>query len=234
MDCENKDYTMLVYPLHVLATNRTCDTMISRQNKIGFRSPSDLANIRSLSGLFAGLLPYSINYVRTMWDYQYYKKEDGLFLQQRREPLWKKAKNKLEVYLPIPEKKKREDEVDKFDGYFIKHIGASVGKMACTLMLSNAINILAVRMQNVDYPNNRSFRGAVKDLFVIDKHRMFYKGLVPITIACTNLYCVTDVMHVCRNPNPLSWYGISNYVWPFIYLGGTMLVHPFMLIGMRV
>ena len=136
--------------------------------------------------------------------------------------------------MPIPEKKKREDEIDKFDGYFIKHIGASVGKMAISLMLSNAINILAVRMQNVDYPNNRSFRGAVKDLFVIDKHRMFYKGLVPITIACTNLYCVTDVMHMFRNPNPLSWCGISNYVWPFIYLGGTMLVHPFMLIGMRV
>lgn len=89
VDCENKDYTMLVYPLHVLATNRTCDTMISRQNKIGFRSPSDLANIRSLSGLFAGLLPYSINYMRTMWDIQYYKKEDGLFLQQKRDPLWK-------------------------------------------------------------------------------------------------------------------------------------------------
>jgi hypothetical protein len=66
-------------------------------------------------------------------------------------------------------------------------------------MVSNALNIVAVRMQNVDYPNNRSFRGAIKDLFVIDKHRMFYKGLVPISIACSNLYFVTDVMHSFRD-----------------------------------
>jgi len=30
IDCENKDHSLLVYPLHVLATNRICDTMISR------------------------------------------------------------------------------------------------------------------------------------------------------------------------------------------------------------
>jgi hypothetical protein len=97
-------------------------------------------------------------------------------------------------------------------------------------MLSNALNIVAVRMQNVDYPNNRNFRGAIKDLFVIDKHRMFYKGLVPITIACTNLYCVNDMMHMFRNPEYLN----THYIWPFLYVAGTLLVHPFMLLGMRV
>jgi len=149
---------------------------------------------------------------------------------QTKTPLWKKAKSKLEKYLPIPEKKKREDEIDKFDRYFIKQISTSIFQASGALMLSNALNIVAVRMQNVDYPNNRSLRGAIKDLFVIDKHRMFYKGLVPITIACTNLYCVTDMMHMFRNPEYLN----THFIWPFIYLFGTMLVHPFMLIGMRV
>ena len=85
-------------------------------------------------------------------------------------------------------------------------------------------------MQNVDYPNRKSFLRAVKDLVVIDKHRMFYKGLVPITIACTNLYCITDIMHAFKHPE----YAFSHYLWPINFLAGTMLVHPFMLLGMRV
>ena len=97
-------------------------------------------------------------------------------------------------------------------------------------MLANTLNIVAVRMQNVDYPNNRSFLKAVKDLFVIDKHRMFYKGLLPITIACTNLYCITDVMHMFKSAD----YPLTQYVWPMVYFAGTLIVHPFMLLGMRV
>lgn len=98
------------------------------------------------------------------------------------------------------------------------------------LMISNTLNIVAVRMQNVDYPNNRSFLRALKDLVVIDKHRMFYKGLVPITIACTNLYCVTDLMHSFKHHE----YAFTHYLWPINFLFGTLIVHPFMLIGMRV
>ena len=109
-------------------------------------------------------------------------------------------------------------------------MGSTIAKATGALMVSNALNIVAVRMQNVDYPNYRSLRGAIKDLFVIDKHRMFYKGLVPITIACTNLYCVTDMLHTFRNPDN----HLSHFIWPLIFFAGTLLVHPFMLIGMRV
>ena len=80
VECDNKDHSLLVYPLHLLATNRTCETMISRQKKSAPRFISDLSNIRNVSGLFAGMLPYSLNYARTMWTYELYKKEDGLFL----------------------------------------------------------------------------------------------------------------------------------------------------------
>jgi hypothetical protein len=71
-----------------------------------------------------------------------------------------------------------------------KSLSLSIGG----LMVSNALNIVAVRMQNVDYPNNRNFRKALKDLVIVDKHRMFYKGLLPITIACTNLYHIPDLI----------------------------------------
>jgi|TARA_B110000285_G_C14961460_1_gene531906 hypothetical protein len=82
VDTESKDYSMLVYPLHVLATNRTCDTMISRKTDAGpFRFLRDFQNIRNVSWLFAGLLPYTINYARLFTDYQVYKKEDGLYEQ---------------------------------------------------------------------------------------------------------------------------------------------------------
>lgn len=82
LDTESKDYSMPIYPLHVLSTNRMCDTMISRKVDAGkFRIISDLGTIRSLSGLFAGLLPYTICYCRNFIDYQVFKKEDGLFMQ---------------------------------------------------------------------------------------------------------------------------------------------------------
>jgi hypothetical protein len=42
----------------------------------------DLKNIRSVSGLFAGFLPFTINYVRLYVDYFVYKKEDGLYEAQ--------------------------------------------------------------------------------------------------------------------------------------------------------
>jgi hypothetical protein len=109
-----------------------------------------------------------------------------------------------------------------------KSLSLSIGG----LMLSNVMNIVAVRMQNVDYPNNRSFRKALKDLVVVDKHRMFYKGLLPITIACTNLYHIPDIINWINDKlgnNPL-----SNYIWPLGYFVGTLFVHPYMVLGMRV
>jgi hypothetical protein len=95
LDCQNKDHSLLAYPLHVLATSRTCDTMISRQNLASPRFITDLANIRSLSGLFAGIIPYSFNFVYSMWSYQIYEKKDGLFVQRYHYPYWKRVKDYL-------------------------------------------------------------------------------------------------------------------------------------------
>jgi hypothetical protein len=72
--------------------------------------------------------------------------------------------------------------------------------------------------------------GALKDMIVIDKHRMFYRGLPGIVLACMNLECVTEVMHYFRDPlNPYTF-----AIWPFLFAFGTFFVHPFMLLGMRV
>ena len=62
---------------------------------------------------------------------------------------------------------------------FFKNLGEA--------MILNAINIVTVRMQNVDYTNNRNLFRAVKDLFIIDKHRMLYRGLFPIALGYTYL-----------------------------------------------
>ena len=62
---------------------------------------------------------------------------------------------------------------------FFSNLGSS--------MVLNAINIIIVRMQNVDYRHNKSLYKAVRDLFYVDKHRMFYRGLVPISVAYMNL-----------------------------------------------
>ena len=137
--------------------------------------------------------------------------------------------------MPSPAKKQREgdDAEQTFRQYnrsFYRRIAESLMMSIGGLMISNTLNIVAVRMQNVDYPNRRSFLKALKDLVVVDKHRMFYKGLVPITIACTNLYCVTDLMHTFKHYE----YPLTQYIWPFNFFLGTLIVHPFMLLGMRV
>ena len=137
--------------------------------------------------------------------------------------------------MPSPAKTKRdgddtEQTFKQFNRSFYWRIGEALATSIGGLCISNTLNIVAVRMQNVDYPNRKSFLRAVKDLVVVDKHRMFYKGLVPITIACTNLYCITDIMHAFKHHE----YAFSHYLWPINFLAGTMLVHPFMLLGMRV
>ena len=64
-----------------------------------------------------------------------------------------------------------------------KKLFYSIGESMCI----NALNILIVRMQNVDYVNKKSIKGALKDLVMVDRHRMFYRGLLPIGFACTYL-----------------------------------------------
>ena len=101
-------------------------------------------------------------------------------------------------------------------------LSESVAKTLGAMMVSNTLNIVAVRMQNVDYPNRKSFTKALKDLVIVDKHRMFYKELLPVTIGCTNLNVVISFMYK------------AGVFWPVAFLAGTLIVHPFMLLGLRV
>ena len=135
------------------------------------------------------------------------------------------------------EEVKEETKALKFEVYVdnqkvtkMRDIVVVAGSMALSVFGIHALSILTVRMQNIDYSNNRNFRGAIKDLLTIDKHRCLYRGFVPISIAFMNLRLATDLMHVFRTPE-LSY---SHYLWPFVFLGGTLIAHPFMVIGMRV
>ena len=55
----------------------------------------------------------------------------------------------------------------------------SLGRNLAQMMLMNVSNLVVIRMQNVDYAHNRSIRKSMVDLVKMDRHRMFYKGLVP-------------------------------------------------------
>jgi hypothetical protein len=148
-------------------------------------------------------------------------------------PIWKRSNYKAANDLPsLPNSEKKYDETNTDHGNtYVSIMAKSLSLSIGGLMLSNALNIVAVRMQNVDYPNNRNFRKALKDLVIIDKHRMFYKGLFPITIACTNLYHIPDLIKWIKIK---SGYDLSQYALPLLFLAGTLFVHPFMLVGMRV
>lgn len=98
------------------------------------------------------------------------------------------------------------------------------------MSISNALNIMVVRMQNVDYPHNRSFRKTFKELILHDRFSMFYKGLVPIALACTQLLFVGEAMSLSLYFDSTSY----KLLWPFVFMAGCLSVHPLMLIGMRV
>ena len=95
-ECNKKDLSIFVYPLHVLTTNRICDTIISRQNQKGkwLRFPNDFNNIRSISGLMIGFTPYCISHFATCWDYNNYEQNDGLFIR-------KKAKGEQSLFYKV-------------------------------------------------------------------------------------------------------------------------------------
>ena len=87
-ECIQRDYSIFAFPIHVLGTNRTLDTAISRQQNpkkiLMSRGLNDLVNISKLNGikgLFAGFIPYAYNHMKNHWEYQLFKKDDGLFIQ---------------------------------------------------------------------------------------------------------------------------------------------------------
>ena len=95
MKTESKDYLIFsIYPLIVLGTNRICDTAISRKQNIGrIRYFDDLRNIRGMSSLYAGFLPFAINYIRLyiLPKCNMYKKMDDFYYMapEKMDVLWK-------------------------------------------------------------------------------------------------------------------------------------------------
>ena len=81
--CQSVDHSILTYPLHVLATNRICETVVSRRRSqpSGNRVIQDLNTIRSISGLFIGLVPYCLAYAYSSFIVKKYVKTDGLYLK---------------------------------------------------------------------------------------------------------------------------------------------------------
>jgi hypothetical protein len=124
-----------------------------------------------------GFVPYTLGHLYTGWEFQNYHKEDGLFVMKHR----KQSKLGKHIY------KKLFPAIENSTMIFwliiLKQMVVGLGQT----MALNAANIVMVRMQNVDYRHNRSLLRAIADLFIVDKHRMFYRGLVPISIACANL-----------------------------------------------
>ena len=62
-----------------------------------------------------------------------------------------------------------------------------------------------------------------------DGIRMFYRGLIPITVGSSNLISISDQMPYLREDGKL----YTHFAWPFLFGLGTLFVHPFFLIGIR-
>ena len=80
------DYTLLAYPLHVLSTSRMCDTIISRsqtskKTENRMQMTKDLANLRRMSSLYIGFIPYLLSYLVTSCDLQIWIKSESFYMK---------------------------------------------------------------------------------------------------------------------------------------------------------
>ncbi|CDW89502.1 UNKNOWN [Stylonychia lemnae] len=70
----NNDYSLPIYPIHVLSTNRILDTIISR-NEVN-KPASNMYKLRGIGAYFAGFVPYSINFFFNNVEFQYKADEE--------------------------------------------------------------------------------------------------------------------------------------------------------------
>lgn len=79
------DYTLLAYPLHVLATSRMCDTIITRsqsaKSESRMRMSNDFSNLRRMNSLYIGFFPYLLAYFATSLDFQIFVKKDSFYIK---------------------------------------------------------------------------------------------------------------------------------------------------------
>ena len=61
---------------------------------------------------------------------------------------------------------------------FLKYMISNLLSSTISASFLNSLNVLTVRMQNIEYQHNKSIRKAIKDMIVNDKFRMFYKGII--------------------------------------------------------
>ena len=225
------DYTLLAYPLHVLSTSRMCDTIISRSqaaNKADgrLRMMQDFSNLRRMNSLYIGFFPYLLAYLVTSLDLQIWIKRESFYMKQMLElEQIKWAQKKID--------EGRRQLYKSLDGryHFKIYIALSMVGSVWHSMLVNAMNIVLLRTQNIEYRNNKSLLLAVKDVVVVDKHRMLYRGLVPTTFAFTHL--ISAKMQVRRmvadgDENQLA------HLWLPVYLAMAALAHPWFVVSARV
>ena len=80
----------------------------------------------------------------------------------------------------------------------------------------------------MDYVHNKNIRKAVVDMVKTDKHRMFYRGFPSLFAGYFSLTFTNTMVYATRRDEE------TKYMWPLIFVLGTMLAHPFMVVGMRV
>lgn len=119
------------------------------------------------------------------------------------------------------------DNTYEFGPYTMLKASSGLITQACII---NVLNILAVRCQNIDYEHHRNLLKASFDLIKHDQVRMLYKGIYPSMLGMSILYVTVDFMHVLREPSSL----LSHFLWPLIFVAGTAVAHPLMLIAVRV
>lgn len=86
-------------------------------------------------------------------------------------------------------------------------------------------------MQNVEYQKGRGFLSTVRDIKALDGSipRAAVKGLVPFYIARKILESTIVGINGIEGTDVIS----RNQIWPFVFLAGTLIAHPFYLIGLR-
>lgn len=102
-----------------------------------------------------------------------------------------------------------------------------------SLLLWNPLNILIVRMQNIDYPL-RKFRHAFADMLKHEPIRMFYKGLVPIMMGQIYLHSALSLAEYAKIKMHQYKIKYADYTFPLFFLMGCLVAHPFYLLGMKV
>jgi hypothetical protein len=85
-------------------------------------------------------------------------------------------------------------------------------------------------MQSIDYPI-RKFRHSMMDMIKHDSFRCIYRGFVPLLAGNAYLYASTVMGHYFVANERFEYGG---YMAGMSFMIGTMLAHPFFLLGMRV